>query len=644
MGTIQNNGPLAPVIIQDSAGSGYAAQAAASASAAQAAANAAQASANFRATFAEAIAAFAVDTYFASNATGVLRMYKRTATSPFYVDQGDVAAPISKALIAATGGAGLVGTADGASVQAKLNVVVAQTLLAGVAALLPYDGRVVAVTDAGKEGMFKCYPGAAPATDLWQGLYVTSTTAGWYWGRIWDGINASPDWFGAVRNNAAAAATNDIRIAACYVLAPVTQFGPGDYWTTTTIKANIENHKIKGVGSKYTGRNTAMTRIVCTSNSDTIMRMGPDAQPAMINDFPQGIEVSDIYLARSVAPLISSNARGLHMQWILYGKAQNTKTNSNMVGIEANGVVHSHQINCEAVRDCAGSGAGTDYFVGNYANGGGTIGAAGGNASLFIVDCVAGCNYGPLQTATGSIGFKADLGFTDVWYWNPETTNFYCAQVVQSNGSAALTFTNTDFNIFHAIHDQFKQVGIYVTEIASSGSVAITEPYFGPSTSARAAYWVNACEGAVTLRGGQFVMGAAPAVQPILLLSSRGCDVLDYPVILEAGNTYAISGGSDVNDARIEVFAKNPTVTAGPIIQLLGTNTNVQCSPKSSGKASAFQYGAQIIGTTTTRCTFDVSGLNSLNFPAVDRQISNNGTPIVAAGVFGTNLGQGNFN
>lgn len=51
---------------------------------------------NFRATFAEAIADFAVDEYFTTAETGELRMYKRTSTSPFYTDQGDDAAPVTK--------------------------------------------------------------------------------------------------------------------------------------------------------------------------------------------------------------------------------------------------------------------------------------------------------------------------------------------------------------------------------------------------------------------------------------------------------------------------------------------------------------------------------------------------------------------
>lgn len=547
-------------------------------------------------------------------------------------------------------GATLVGANDGANgsiftnVQGFINASLPVATRTALAAVPASTGRVIFLYEAGREGWFKCFPGSPPVADLWQGIYVVSNTAGYYWARIWDQRIARPEWFGVTANDNTAAAANDTKIAACYAAVPHTQFGPFDYWTSATIKANINHHKISGFGEKYNDQFGAMTRIVCTSDSTTIMQVGPDVFPGSINALPQGIEVRDIYLARSVAPSIASGCRGLLTRWVLNATIENVKTDGNMIGFEEYGTVYTFKKNCEAVRASAGTGGGTDYFVGHYANGGGGL-AAGGNASLYNVDCSAGCNYGPLQTATGSIGFKADQGFTDVWYWNPETVNFYIGQAVYGNDNTGLVFSNTDFAIFHPIHDQFKYTGIYVTDVATSGSVEIENPYYGPSSSARACYWVNSSEGAVVTRGGQFVMGGAPSTQAITLQASRGCDVLDYPVILEHGNTYPACGLVDVSDARIEVFGKNPTVSAGALVQLSGTCANIQVHAKSSGKASAFQYGVQIVGTGVSRSTFDVSGFNSSNFPAPNLQLDNNGTPITAAGAFATNcLGQGNFN
>lgn len=60
------------------------------------AAHAAAVSASYRATFAEAITDFVVGSYFTCSETGTVRMYKRTSTPPYYIDQGDGAAPIVK--------------------------------------------------------------------------------------------------------------------------------------------------------------------------------------------------------------------------------------------------------------------------------------------------------------------------------------------------------------------------------------------------------------------------------------------------------------------------------------------------------------------------------------------------------------------
>lgn len=524
------------------------------------------------------------------------------------------------------------------------NELIPRVTLALLPSVSPKEGKVAFLQEDGKEGFWKCFPGAPPVADLWGMLYVESTQGAFYWARLWDRQYARPEWGGVKSNDAASSAANDVKIAAAYAMVPHLRFGPFDYWHDNTLKFAINHHKVSGCGEKYNDQLGAMTRFVCTSGEVDCVRIGPDAYPGSIGAMPQGIQVRDVMFGRSVAPVIASGCRGLVMAWVLNAVAENVKTDGNMIGIEAYGTVHCFQKNCEAVRASAGTGAGTDYFVGNYANGGSGL-FAGGNASLYVQDCSAGCNYGPLQSASGSIGFKADQGFTDVWYWTPETTNFYIAQAVFGIDTTGLVFSNTDFMIQHPVHDQFKYIGLYVSDVASAGSVEIENPYFGPTDGARAAYWVNSSEGAVVSRGGQWVMGGAPTVQPILLTSSRGCDVLGYPQIIESGNTYPIVGLSHVNDAKIEVFAKNPTVTAGAIMQVSGTCVNVTAAIKCSGKASAFQYGYQLIGTNIRRSTFDVSALNTDCLPNVNRQLDNNGVGIVAEGAFaGTCLAKGNFN
>ena len=450
-----------------------------------------------------------------------------------------------------------------------------------------------------------------------------------------------PEWWGAKADQSVDCLA---ALHACRDAMMITMCSGGDYLISGTLKWNKARRVLQGINCQYDGAEAAAaTRILISDGSANICQFGLDANPGSINSQMIESAIRDVYFGRSVAPVIASNCVGVKSQWSLYGYLERVKAADSMIGFRENGVVHLKKIHCSAVRAQAGTGGGTDYFVGHYADGSGSIGAAGGNASLYNIYCNAGCNYGPLQTASGSYGFKADQSFTDVWYWSPETTQFYVGQGVFGNDSAALTFSNTNFTIFHPIHDQFTFAGTYIADIATAGSVAIVEPYYGPATTARAAHWVNSSEGNVTLRGGQFVMGGAPLVQAILLLSSRGCDILGYPVILEHGNNYAACGLSDVNDCRIEVFGKNPTVSAGALVQLAGTCTAVVAVPKCSGKASAWQYGIQVVGAGDNRNEYQVSGLQSGALVAANRKLDRNGTPVTAIGLTGTNYATGVF-
>lgn len=417
----------------------------------------------------------------------------------------------------------------------------------------------------------------------------------------------------------------------------------GDYLISGTLNWNKENRTLRGAGEKYHDTDAEATRILINNGTDTICYRGPTAQPGTINAFLKDINIEKVYFGRTVVPVISSDCRGVWSRWTLYGHLTRVKSDGSMIGFEENGVVHLKKEHCEAVRASAGSGGGTDYFIGHYANGGGSIGAAGGNASLYHDKCSAGCNYGPLQTASGSIGFKADQGFTDVWYRDPETVGFYTGQAVFGNDNAGLVFSNVDFIIEHPIHDQFHFAGIYVTDVAASGCLEIENPYYGPATDARAAYYVNSSLGSVRSSGGQWIMGGAPGVQPVLLDSAPNSMLLGFPAIVEAGNTYPIVSCSNSSNCILTVDARNPTISAGAIIQIIGTVNATVVEPKCSGKAAAFQYGIQVVGTGDTNCEYRVSALSSNALPAATRKLDRNGTAVTAAGLSESNYASGVF-
>ena len=52
------------------------------------------------------------------------------------------------------------------------------------------------LTEVGREGQWIVRSGSAPASDPAQGVYVISSTAGYYWQRIFDGLAVNSGWFG----------------------------------------------------------------------------------------------------------------------------------------------------------------------------------------------------------------------------------------------------------------------------------------------------------------------------------------------------------------------------------------------------------------------------------------------------------------
>lgn len=101
----------------------------AAATSAENSATAALALSNFRSTLAQGVADFAVGVFFASAETGQLRVYERIAAAPQYQDAGDALAPLTRALMAASGGAGVVGHVDDTAVLSGAQAMTVQDAL-----------------------------------------------------------------------------------------------------------------------------------------------------------------------------------------------------------------------------------------------------------------------------------------------------------------------------------------------------------------------------------------------------------------------------------------------------------------------------------------------------------------------------------
>jgi hypothetical protein len=415
----------------------------------------------------------------------------------------------------------------------------------------------------------------------------------------------------------------------------VTQLLGGDYVCSSTVKVNLAHRKLIGVGSKFTDSDAEVTRILSTSDSLPILQHGADVFTGSINTLPSDIVVQDIFCARNVVPSIASNCAGVLAKFSLSGRLENVKSAESMVGFRYNGTVHLVVRDCEAVRATAGTGAGVDFFIGHWADGSGNIGAAGGNASLYVLKCTAGCNH-PTPRASGqSIGFRIDGAFTDVFMEDPETVTFNVGLAVLGNDAAGNVFTNTDCRIVHPVMDQFSAEGIVVVDVGATGSVEIHDAYCGPSATATSAIHVNSSAGAVRFNGGQLVMGGVGTCRAVLIESSDNVD-LDID-ILEAGNTHPVVAIGGASNCRIRPRIKNKVVAAGAAIQLSGVTSANVIEPMISGSPGLVQFGVQVVGVADSRNDYRVGGIDTACLVAATRTLDRNGVVISSDGNSGTN-------
>lgn len=454
------------------------------------------------------------------------------------------------------------------------------------------------------------------------------------WIKTWRGF---AEWWGA---KADLSVDCSPAINAAIIALLTTQLQAGDYLCNSTLFMRYDHRALIGAGSKYSNIPNTVTRILTADGSSYAMQVGPDAFPGSINACQKNNLVKDLYFNRLVNPVISSNCVGLEVQYTLMCRVQNVKVAESIIGFRSYGNITPKFDDCESVRSVAGTGAGTDYWRGYWIDGGASIGAAGGNASVYMWRCAAGCNIGALGVTTGN-GFYIDQAFTDIFLDHPETVGCYNGIYLAGNSATGNTFSNTDMFINHPIMDQFHNAGIFVTQVAEAGSVEINNPYCGPAGDARASIWINASTAAVTITGGQLVHGGANNVQPVLILNSSGVQLLGT-MILEAGTLYSAVGLSNAQNCVIRPTLKNRAVTGQAAVQLSTAVSGCIIQPIVMGKTSAFTYGIQVVGAIDARNEYNLSGIDSLCINAGSgNKLVRNGTQITVTGLSGSNLVSG---
>jgi hypothetical protein len=452
-----------------------------------------------------------------------------------------------------------------------------------------------------------------------------------------------PEWWGAISNNSAGgipAANTTYFGAACTALSKV-ELQATDYYLSGVLKINRGNLWLAGAGSKWDSVNgLKATRLVGMDGTSDVLQVGPDADPGGIGLFTQGMKITGIEVTRAVAPAVGSAANSIRCQFLLEAYFEDVRASESIQGWLFNGTVHCIAYNCAVKRTSAGTG-GTDLWKGFYIYGGSGI-AAGGNASLYLDHCTASDTR---AVKTNSIGFYADIKFTDCFLLHCESVSCTVGIEINGNDSATNDSGSTDLTIIQPVMDAFATYGIFVHNMGLSGSVEVVSPYCGPASGATSAIQIDSNRGgAVTITGGQLVMTSASGCKGITIDANgqvSGAVTVNGTIIAEAGANGAVIL-ADAKNCRIMPVVVNDSTTGGPAVQVINASTANYIAPIVKGKASGSTFGIQVVGTTDARNEYNCSGIDSgtINGGAGNKLVRN-GVQIVATGLTGTNLASG---
>lgn len=418
---------------------------------------------------------------------------------------------------------------------------------------------------------------------------------------------AHPEWWGAAPGDGERDSLPALQ--ACLRAHPAMQLLAADYFISGTWVIDRAFCRVAGVGFRGTQGGQG-TRIVVTNGRDDVMQVGPASRPATVNDFPQNIDVRALALARSQAVDVSGGATpaGLRAQFLLFAHIEQVSAFEHAAGFVARGLVRSTLRDCVAFRSIPGRQAGQPWR-GFLLDGSGDIGLAGGNASLFLLQCNATIGGDP--AVSDAVGLLLEGAFADTFVVDFETAGV--ATGIRVDGRAAAIGArgragHINLHLRMPVIDQCARVGIEVRDTSAHALVDITEPYVAVGPAAEAALRLDGARGAVSVTGGQLAGGtsmtAGGRAVGLAVRDSRGLQVdglkmLEHPrpVVFERCSGFAL---------RLQVA--NPASRPGGDAVSLGDCDSGTAAILLSGQDGAFSAGVRT-GGRTGRLRLDATGI-----------------------------------
>jgi hypothetical protein len=484
------------------------------------------------------------------------------------------------------------------------------TTIANLPSISPSAGSIVFVTNEGREGQFICRAGTAPSDPL-QGIYVPSNTANFYWERVWDNINGYPEWFGAITNNAAVAATNVTAIHACLALCPVVNFAEADYWVNATLKFNVPYRTIQGCAISD-GYNTGNgTRIVSTNASANIIQVGPDTAPAGgTSAYFRNITVKylstqyGVALTPPSAGNESSAVKNWLVQYVLNNQIINCAAWEPIIGFYFYGAVYTKVDDCTVFRSTTYGGT-NDFFRGFWPQGGPPI-LAGGNPSLYLNRCNVAMGGAPALVSPTGLFINAD--FSDIFVDDLETSQVPNGIIVNGAGSV-VAGGKLDLHIRNVILDQCNGSGIQIIALNAMSMVTINGGYVQINDTGVASAGIvvsgSVNNGAVSIGGGLQLLSGVGTSNRGIYISQQSNVKVDSTVMIEDFYTpIDIDGGAVNIDVAATINNPNTGNSLRPAVNInVAERVRVSCSV--DGKSGAFAQGVLAVGTGLNKAIID---------------------------------------
>lgn len=483
---------------------------------------------------------------------------------------------------------------------------------AAMAALpAPEADTVVYMAEDGREGMFAVKAGAAP-TDTRQGIYVASLTPGFYFERLWDGVHGRPEWFHDDTSDWLGA------LEACLALCPVTVLGNREYEISDTWVIQQENRAVIGV-SRFNWTPGQGSQIVLSASAPdvttaNIIEVGYDAQPAGSPEqtaegdgFLKNVDLRAFTIRRGAAanPPADPNNRvadapiGLKTKYLLKCHFEDLLIIDSPINVYCGGVIYSKFRNVEARMDGNTTAGNQNNCTGWWLDGTIAFGYAGGNASLYLFDCVgvAGRRTGGTES-NACIGLVAKGAYVDSFLYDFEVAGTDKGMVLDSQAPYNVPYNTVDLHVFHPIIDQVGSYGIEIISPGVAAGIEITNPYI---TSSAGQYGINMSAGAgVTITGGQIIgpwsTGAGLLMGTMANVSVKGLKIIQSaaPVIVDTCESV---------DLEVQIINFSQAVTLA--VQVL-ESSRCRIAPHITGVAGLILRGIDI-DDLSDNCVLDAT-------------------------------------